>query len=173
MRARELAADAAQIVAVEKVGVAVFAQGEDQLADAFGAGDVERNRRGPAEIEVVNIEIPPVRRSEIIAARDRAGKVGTEADRFAVAPFFGEHSVAGRGEQRFSIAGDPALGPDAAGARARYEAHGLSRLCSRKTEDHAVIDPAIAREAAERNEDPAAEQRERAALVLHHRSKLP
>ena len=87
MRARELAADAAEVVAVEKVGVAVFPDGEDQLADSPGGRDVEGKRRGSAEIEVVGVEVAPVRWSEIARLGDRAGEVGAEAqDRFAVAP---------------------------------------------------------------------------------------
>ena len=170
MGARELAADAAEVVAIEQIGVAVFSDGEDQLPDAPGARDVEGNRRGAAEIEVVVVEIFPVRRGEIVALGDRAGEVGTETQhRFAVAPFLVVCGVAGRGEQRLSVAGDASLRPDAAGSRARREAHDLAWLCSRKTDDPPVIDAAIAGEAAIGNKDPPAKQGQRAALVLRHR----
>ena len=118
----------------------------------------------------MSVEILPVRGGEIIALVDRAGEVGTEAQhRFAVAPFFGAHGVAGRGEQRLSVAGDAALRPDAAASGAGRKAYDLARLRSRKADDPPVIDAAIAGEAAIGNKHPPAGEGERAALVLRHR----
>lgn len=77
-----------------------FADGEDQLPGALGAWDVEGNWRGAAEIEVVGVEISPVRRCEIVTGRDRAGEVGTEAQHGLVAPSLDEEGVAGRDELR-------------------------------------------------------------------------
>ena len=55
------AAHAAEVVAVEKIGLAAFPDGQDQLPDAVRAGDVERDRRGPAEVQVAAVEVAPVR----------------------------------------------------------------------------------------------------------------
>src|ERR1700722_17240740 len=166
----KLAAEAAEIIAVEEVGVAVFADGEDQPPDAFGARNIDRKRRGSAEIEVAGVKVAPVRWRKKVALGDRAGKVGTEPQhRFAIAPFLDEYGVAGGDEQRLSIAGDPALRPDAGAAPPAREVHRLGRIALGDGEDNPMIDAAIAGEAAEGNEDLAAEQSERAALVLRRR----
>src|SRR5271166_585159 len=66
----ERAADAAEVVAVEKIGLAGLSDGEDQLPSAVRAYDIERNRRGPAEVEVATIELAPIRGGEIVATFD-------------------------------------------------------------------------------------------------------
>ncbi len=45
---------------VEKIGDAVFADGEDQLPGAVRGLDIKRDRRGSAEVEVLKIENAPV-----------------------------------------------------------------------------------------------------------------
>ena len=77
MGVRELAADAAQIVAVQEIRVSVLADGEDQLSYALGARDVERKGRRSAEIEILSVEVLPVRRCESVA-RPRPGGRGRE-----------------------------------------------------------------------------------------------
>jgi hypothetical protein len=120
-RVCECAADAAEVVAIEKIGLASLSDGEDQLPGAVLAYDIERDRRGSAEVEVA-----PIRGREIVAAFDRSREVGRKAqDGFAVAPLGCAEPagcaecVAGDREERLPIAADAALRPYAAGARAR------------------------------------------------------
>ena len=167
-RACERAADAAEVVAVEKIGLAALSDGEDQLPGAVRACDIERDRRGPAEVEVATIEVAPIQGGEIVAAFDRSRKVGRKAqDGFAIAPSACAECVAGDGEQRLSIAADAALRPYAAATRARRKARDLARLVNGNADDKAVIGAAIAPVPAERNEDLALKQRQRAALILY------
>ena len=133
MRDRKRVADPAKTVAIEQIGVARLAYGEDEPSNAFGAGNVERNRGGPAKVPIGSIEEAPVRGGEVIAGIDRAGEAGTEAqDGFAIAPPAGVERVASRDEQRFSVADDSALSPNAAAARPGREALDLGRIGSRK-----------------------------------------
>ena len=77
----------AEVVSVEKIGLAAFPDGQEQLSDAVRAGDVEWGRRGPAKVPVAAVEVAPVRRSEIVTWAAWAAEVGREAqDGFAVAP---------------------------------------------------------------------------------------
>ena len=57
---RALAAYAAEIIPIEKIGVAAFANGEDQLPGPARGHDIERGRCGSAEIKVAMIEVAPV-----------------------------------------------------------------------------------------------------------------
>ena len=173
-RVCERAADAAEVVAVEKIGIAGLSDGEDQLPGAVRAYDIERDRRGPAEVEVATIEVAPIRGGEIVAAFDRSREVGRKAqDGFAVAPLGCAEPagcaecVAGDREERLSIAADAALRPYAAAARARREARDLARFVNGNTDNKAVIGAAIAPVPAEGNEDLALEQRQRTALILY------
>jgi hypothetical protein len=50
--AHQLSADASEVVAVQKIGVAICSDGEDQLLAGLGARDVEENWRGPTNIDV-------------------------------------------------------------------------------------------------------------------------
>ena len=56
-RARERPADAAKVVAVEKIRLAGLSDGENQLPGAIRAYDIERDSRGPAEVEVATIKV--------------------------------------------------------------------------------------------------------------------
>src|SRR5271157_523509 len=144
-RARERAANAAEVVAVEKVGLAALADLEDQLPGPACVRDVERGRRGSAEVEVVTIEVAPVCRGEKVAGFVRGSEIGPEAQHgFAVAPLACAKRVAGRREQRLSITADAALPPYAAASRARFEARGLPRLASGKADNEPVIGAAVA-----------------------------
>jgi hypothetical protein len=89
-RVCERAADAAEVVAIEKISLAGLSDGENQLPGAVPACDIERDSRGPAEVEVVTVEVAPIRGSEIVAAFDRPREVGRKAqDGFAIAPVRG------------------------------------------------------------------------------------
>jgi hypothetical protein len=59
-RAGELTADAAEIIPIEKIGVAAFADGENQFPGPARGRNVERDRCGSAEIKVAMIEVAPV-----------------------------------------------------------------------------------------------------------------
>jgi hypothetical protein len=97
----------------------------------------------------------------------RAGEIGSEPQNgFAIAPDGCAKSIAGRCEQRLSIAADAALPPNTAASCARFEARGPARLTCGKADDKPVIGSAIAPVPAEGNEDLAREQRQRAVLVL-------
>jgi hypothetical protein len=173
-RVCERAADAAEVVAIEKISLASLSDGEDQLPGAVRAHDIERDRRGPAEVEVATIKITPIRRGEIVAGFDRAREVGRKAkDSLAIAPAGCAkpagcaECVSSDREKGLSIAADAALRPYAAAARARREARDLARLVNGNADDKTVIRAAIAPVSAKGNEDLVLKQRQRAALVLY------
>ena len=60
----EAAADPAEIVAVEKVGLSVLAEREDQGLVAVLSGDVQRKRISSAEVGVERVESLPIRRAK-------------------------------------------------------------------------------------------------------------
>ena len=123
----------------------------------------------PPRSRSASIEVAPVRGGEIVAAGDRAREAGTEsAGRLRHRPRrVAPNVLPVADEERFAVAGDPALPPDAAAARAGREALDLARIALGNADDKAVIVAAIAIVAAVGNEDLAGEQRQRAALILY------
>src|ERR1700733_6119689 len=173
-RARERPADAAEVVAVDKIAVPGVSDGENQLPGALRAYDIERDSRGPAEVEVATIEVAPIQGGEIVAAFDRSCEVGRKAQNgFAIAPLSCAEpagcaeGVASNYEERLSIAADAALGPYAAATRARREAQDLARVIDGNPDDKTVIGAAIAQVPAKGDEHLALKQRQRATLVLY------
>src|SRR6516164_5214523 len=115
----ELPADAAQVIAVEQIGLAVLPKREDQSLGASTTGRLERKRVGAAEIGIAGIERLPIRWSEEILRLARPPQVRRQAYyRLAVTPGRGAERVAGRHKQRFSVTADSARCPDAASSRA-------------------------------------------------------
>src|SRR5271169_5894094 len=147
----ERAADAAEAVAVEKIGLAGLSDGENQLPGAVRACDIERDRRGPAEVEVATVEVAPIQGGEKVAAFDRPRELRRKAqDGLTVAPAGRAkpagcaEGVASDDEERLSIAADAALRPYAAATRARREARDLARVVDGNPYDKTVIGAAIA-----------------------------
>ena len=164
--------DAAEVVAIEKIGLASLSDGEDQLPSAVRAYGIERDRRGPAEVEVATIEVAPIRGGEIVAAFDRWREVGREAqDGFAVAPLSCAEPAGCAEVLPVTAKSDcpSPLTPPCAHMpppRARREARDLARVINGNA-DNKAIGAAIAPVSAEGKEDLALEQRQRATLVLH------
>src|SRR5262249_2168842 len=115
-QARQWGPDAAQIRTIEDVGFAVLPEGEHQGPTSRGAED---DRPGPAEISVAGVQVRPVRRGEVVAARPAEGGAGlTAAHRLAVLPARCRHRVPGGDVERGAVGSDPAGGPHASAARA-------------------------------------------------------
>jgi len=75
----ELPADAAQVIAVEQIGLAVLPKREDQSLGASTTGRLERKRVGAAEIGIAGIERLPIRWSEEILRLARPPQVRRQA----------------------------------------------------------------------------------------------
>jgi hypothetical protein len=166
----EAAAEPAEIVAVEQIAMRVLAEREDQRLAAGRARHVERQRVGAAEIGVALVEqVPVTRREEIGRLLIVAQAAMQPNDRLPVLPEIGSHRVAGGDKQRLPVAADAARRPDAAAARPRAPGDDVAGVAQADADDPAMVVAAIAGMAAIRDEHPALEDRQRAALVLVRR----
>ena len=86
-------ADSAEVITINQIGVAIFAQGDNQVGRR-GAGHVHNHWARAAEIGVAAVQRLPVSRHPVIcgiAAKNRA-RLETN-DRFAAAPGTGHAAI--------------------------------------------------------------------------------
>src|SRR6516162_9776584 len=164
----EAAADAAEIIAIEDVGMRVFAERKDERLRAAGRGHVEGHRIGAPEVGIALIERVPVRGREKVLRLVVAGQVWRQTEnRLTIGPGRRTKCIAGGNEQRAAVAADATRRPDAAAAAARGPGDDITRVIQANADDPAAIIPAIAEMTAIGHIEAAGEDGERAALALN------
>src|SRR5215472_4235266 len=167
---KKAAAKAAETIAIEEIGAGILSERQHQRRSTAGRRDIQRERIGAAEVGVARIERAPIAGSEEVLQPVIMMKLGGKAkDRLAVAPGRRADRIAGSDEQRAAIAGDAARRPDTAAPPARAPADHVAGIPKGNTDDPAAVVAAIAGVPPEGHKDAAAEDGERAALVLKAR----
>src|SRR5277367_1735270 len=167
---RKRAADTTEIVAIQKIGLAVLAECQNQPRHSTYVSHLDRKRIGAAEVPVAIVERLPVGRREEITAARRALQVGAEPeDGLPVGPFRSVLGIAGRDEDRMTVVTDAARRPHAPARSARAPGIDRSRIIETYSDDPSMILTAVTKVPAIGNQECTIDDRQRTALILNQR----
>ena len=110
---RETAADAAEVVAVEQIGLAILAERKHARLGSAYRRHIEQHRVGAAEIGIARIERMPISGRKVIACIIGMMQIGRQTDdRLAVREARRPEAVPGRDKQGVAIRARTRRGPD-------------------------------------------------------------
>jgi hypothetical protein len=139
------AGDTAEIVAVEQISIAIFAQREHKLRRC-SAGYIDDSCANAAQIGVAVVKIEPIARRPVVSGHAGPGRAGLQSD-----DSFAAHPVAARIEgvpcddkHVCVIASNAAMSPNAAAHGRRRPSMDIGRIVYVNTHNPAMIIAAVA-----------------------------
>ena len=164
--------DTAEIVAVEQISIAVFAQSEHKLRRC-SSGHIDDCRADTAEIGIAVIEAEPIRRRPVVGGLTRPCRSRLQTDNG-----FAAHPVAARIERIpcddkhvCAIAGNAAVSPNAATHRRCSPTVHIGRVVDVNAYNPAMIIAAVAHIARVGRVYDSVYQRQSTALFLRQRNE--
>src|SRR5882757_7430598 len=166
------AGNTAEIVAVEQISIAIFAQREHKLRRC-SAGYIDDSCANAAQIGVAIVKIEPIARRPVVSGHAGPGRAGLQSD-----DSFAAHPVAARIEgvpcddkHVCAIAGNAAMSPNAAADGCCSPSMHIGRVVDVHSDNPAMIIAAVAHVAGVGRVYNPVHQRESTALFLRQRNE--
>src|SRR5271156_4283084 len=166
----ERAADTTEVVAIEKIGLAVLAEGQHQVCFTMAISHIQRERTNASKILIVIVEGLPVGRCEVVTGARRTFEIGAEPhDGLTIGPFLGVLGVAGGDEERAPVVTHATGRPHATSFGTRGPNRDRAGIVEAYSHYPAVIRSAVTEVPAIRYKEHAVDDHQRTALVLYAR----